>query len=291
MTWHSALAVHVNQPPLYPMPRCCQTNGVRLMQRRVCHFRVLKQPAMPHAQAQAQTAGARPSPGVPTPYRAMMRHLLGGDYHSPGASEAWSPVRESPARSQQDAAASEGSPATPIAAASTLECQRSLRTVVQDCSSDGQRMLAPASAVQSLASASNGEEELLAAQQAVVIATVQQPVALDIEAKQRPDNDSGQPLVSSVTEAESHGQTAGDVQPATPTMSAAAALSPALAAASSPMAAGERGVAVQPLSAVPTRLQGRALPAPPGTAGSPGAGALIQSPGSEFDTPTAGEEP
>ena len=233
---------------------------------------------------------------MPTPYRAMMRHLLGGDYHSPGASEDWSPAaRESPARGQQDGIVSEGSPATPAAAASAREeGQQVMGALGLDASPEDRRVLASCQPAQGSASPPSGGqsadmEQMPASMLEVVSASAVQLEAVPAAANQGHESGSAQPGETPVG-AQSYSP-ADFAQPAILAMSPIKWQSPVLAAAPVPTTAAELESVAQPLSAVPARLQGRALPPTQGTVDSPDARALVQSPGSEFDTPTGGEGP
>ena len=242
-----------------------------------------------HAQARVTTRSPRGSPGVPTPYRAMMRHLLGGDYHSPGAPEAWSPARDSPARSQQLGAASERSPAMPIAASGNEEGLKGLAD--QDSSTHDQHVLASADVVQPSASAmsscrSAGEEQPPARMQQVAIAPAVRPEAVTISADEGLDASSPAQRPSTPDEAVQHNPAEGEQPSAATTVEQ----SQAPADAPTPTAAAKQAAATHPLSAIPARLQTRALTPTPGIGDSPGAGCLVASPGSEIGTPTQGEE-
>ena len=201
-----------------------------------------------------------------------MRHLLGGDYHSPGwESEAWSsPAREpNPAAGQsRESAASEGSPATPAVAAANgngrlLQGSADMASI-QGCIPAGDPASAqcPSIPTASAAMPTGGDLE-------DVLGSVATPEA-------SPSGDAAS-TVAVVEEPAEHASAAGD---------ASAGIEP------SPQQAADGACTVitkQPLSAVPARLQRRAALATPGGGASPGAWALVCSPGSELDTPTAGE--
>jgi len=235
------------------------------------------------AQARAQPhGGGYDSPGVPTPYRAMMRHLLGGDYHSPGAgSDAWSsPVRASPTSAGEPCdAASEGSPATPAA---RLAGQQQQQQSPGDEGPVGAAARPPSSETSALPVSDAAEQVPASAEPCRAAdgpsALMGQPHG---EAEERAPHSVAQP--KGAFDGDASGVSAGHPSDAGELPTGGESL---LEGTAQPAV----GAAPEPLSAIPARLQGRAVAASPSAAAdSPGAWALVLSPGSELGTPTAGE--
>ena len=242
---------------------CCLVPG-RLQAHTETHT-VCGETVSYHAQAQAQPCGRYDSPGMPTPYRAMMRHLLGGDYHSPGASEAWSPVRQSPAAAGRPCdTASEGSPATPAARVAEQEQQQ------QDSPGDGEEAPCPGSViVVDNVLYSHQSTEVPAASVALPAGgfAEDEPCSVARSELAPPGNAAGMfstdACPAEQPSARDETSTASEPLPPQQTAEAAAESMP------------------QPLTAIPARLQSRAASATPSAADSPGAWALTKSPGSE----------
>ena len=207
----------------------------------------------------------------------MMRHLLGGDYHSPGAgSEAWSPVRASPASSvgQPCDTASEGSPATPAARLAERQQQR-------QSPGDEAPVAAvprPPSSVTTALPVPGTEQMPASAEPRWSAAGPSAPMG-----QSHCDVEEGAPRNVAPSEGAREGVASG-VSAGQP--SDAEELPTRSQSLLEPLAV---GAAPEPLTAVPARLQSRAASATPSAADSPGAWALVRSPGSELDTPTAGE--
>ncbi len=235
----------------------------------------------------------------------MMRHLLGGDYHSPGgASEAaWSPVRASPASSagQPCDAASEGSPATPaarLAEQMQQQQQQSPRDEAPGPSGDkpalcdrGVVRLPSHSAVSALQSADAEQvpepvETLLHGAGRSAVASQTQPPG---ESKEDAPHGLAQPEGAPTVDTPAVVSASETALPADqPFVGSPPTVVREPVLLRRPAGEDDRAT-LQPLSAIPARLQSCAGLATPSAADSPGAWALVLSPSSELGTPTAGD--
>ena len=257
-------------------------------------FGAVEDSVVPHAQARAEPRSSYDSPGVPTPYRAMMRHLLGGDYHSPGGSEAWSPVRQTPAAGRQCESASEGSPATPAARLDGRQQQQQQQQQLSpgyeapgsdDVTSPRGALVRRASPATSAPQISDAEHQVPVTTGASTCAGLAEslvPAAGDAEAPSSAAQCEEAPVGAA------SGMPAADEDSAEPPPAGPDPSIVSGATAPQQTAAGAAETAPQPLSAIPARLHNRAVLMTPNAAESPGAWALVRSPGSELDTPTAG---